>query len=42
VGARVTAEGQETATNLRILVVVTSVVCALFGIALSGVGARRE
>jgi hypothetical protein len=42
VGARVTAEGQETATNLRILVVVTSVICALFGIALSGVGIRRE
>jgi hypothetical protein len=32
------AEGQAEASQMRLLVVVTSIVCAVFGMALSGVG----
>jgi pyruvate kinase len=40
--SRVFAEGKETASNLHLLVIVTSVICALLGGALSGAGIRRD
>jgi hypothetical protein len=39
--AEAMAEGQAEASQMRLLVVVTSVVCAIFGIALAGVGRVR-
>jgi hypothetical protein len=36
--AEAMAEGQAEASQMRLLVVVTSIVCAIFGMALSGVG----
>jgi hypothetical protein len=34
-------EGEAEATQMRLLVIVTSIVCAIFGMALSGVGRLR-
>ncbi len=39
--AEAMAEGQAEASQMRLLVVVTSIVCAVFGMALSGVGRIR-
>jgi hypothetical protein len=39
--AEAMAEGQAEASQMRLLVVVTSIVCAVFGMALSGVGRPR-
>jgi hypothetical protein len=39
--AEAMAEGQAEASQMRLLVVVTSIVCAIFGMALSGVGRIR-
>jgi hypothetical protein len=38
--AEAMTEGQAEASQLRLLVIVTSIVCAIFGMALSGVGRR--
>jgi hypothetical protein len=39
--AEALAEGQAEASQMRLLVVVTSIVCAIFGMALAGVGRLR-
>jgi hypothetical protein len=39
--AEAMTEGQAEASQMRLLVIVTSVVCAIFGMALSGVGRVR-
>ncbi len=39
--AEAMTEGQAEASQMRLLVIVTSVVCAIFGMALSGVGRIR-
>ena len=39
--AEAMAEGQAEASQMRLLVVVTSIVCAIFGMAVSGVGRVR-
>jgi hypothetical protein len=38
--AEAMTEGQAEASQMRLLVIVTSIVCAIFGMALSGVGRR--
>jgi len=39
--AEAVVEGQAEASQMRLLVIVTSIVCAIFGIALAGVGRVR-
>jgi hypothetical protein len=39
--AEAMTEGQAEANQMRLLVIVTSIVCAIFGMALSGVGRAR-
>jgi hypothetical protein len=38
--AEAMTEGQAEASQMRLLVIVTSIICAIFGMALSGVGRR--